>query len=382
MPLVLSALVALGGCVAGQQTGETAAVEPPPAAGAAQSAEGPVLDEKTALSLAAMPLACLDRPHKAPRRTGYLYELSTVLRRDYEDSRAFYGCYDWHSAVNSTWALVSLLDRYPEIGVAPLIVEKLEQHLSKSALAGEVEFFRTEGNHSFERPYGWGWFLMLRATLLESAHPRATAWAEATSELAEIFVAGLIDYLGKLAYPMRVGTHANTAFALDLARTYSARSGHDELTAAVYEAARGFFIGDTNCPLDYEPSGSDFLSPCLEEAKLMSVVLGREEFAAWLEIFLPAPNDPRFQTLRAAIDLGNPEAALDTNSHLIGLAFTRAEALSRIAAVLPATDPRGPVYRQVAAHNASAGMMAMFEADYLGSHWLGTFAVRYLITLP
>ncbi len=149
----------------------------------------PELDEITALALAALPLACLDRPHRAPSSDGYLYERPATLRADFENNRAFYGCFDWHSAVNSIWALVELLDRFPESPITPLIVEKLDEHLGAQPLAGELSFFTD--NRSFERPYGWAWLLALHAALSKSTHPDADTWAANTAPLAQLFVGRL-----------------------------------------------------------------------------------------------------------------------------------------------------------------------------------------------
>lgn len=349
-----------------------------------READAPRLDERAALGLASLPLACLDRPQPRRRGSGYLYERELVLRPDFEARRAFYGCYDWHSAVNSTWTLVRLLERFPELEVAPLIVEKLREHLSETALQGEQEFFAAEGNESFERPYGWAWFLALDAALRDLDNEEAGVWAQRTSPLALRFADGLVDYLGKLDYPFRVGTHANTAFTLDLALGWARATDHEQLRAAVDRAARRLFARDRSCPLAYEPSGGDFLSPCLEEAKLMAAVLPAEELEPWLDGFLPPPDSGAFRSLDVPVVVADREEELDISqqgakSHLIGLSFTRAEALLRIAAALPAGDPRRGVYARVADAHGRRGFAAMFDAEYLGSHWLATFAVRYLL---
>lgn len=377
---LLAALLAIG-CVPADPGGGT------PQAGGPEGppAEGPRLDRPTALALAAMPLACLDRPHPAPSRTGYLYARTLAMRPDYESTRAFYGCYDWHSAVNSTWALVALLRRDPELPVAPLIVEKLRQHLASDPLAGELEYF--EDNPTFERPYGWAWLLALQGELVQFEHPEAAAWATALQPLADRFSAGLVEYLQLLDYPLRVGTHANTAFAIDLAHAYARATDRTELAAALATRARELFGADRDCPLAYEPSASDFLSPCLQEAVTMVSVLSPDEASDWLDGFLPEPDDGSFQRLAAPLRIAAADEELDVGqqgarSHLIGLAFTRAEALSRLASALAPGDPRVAAYRALAAELATWGMESMFDADYLGSHWIGTFATRYLVTLP
>ena len=187
--LALLLLLATSACTVPSPAADEPAPSSVTAAGADTAATpvtdaGIEFDRSTALGLAALPLACLDRPQSAPRGTGYLYERTPQLRLGFDRERAFYGCYDWHSAVNSTWALVAILDRFPDLPVAPLIVEKLDAHLSEATLAGELEFFQTDGNRTFERPYGWAWLLKLQSQLSASQHTRAASWAAGTAPLA------------------------------------------------------------------------------------------------------------------------------------------------------------------------------------------------------
>ena len=387
--VVLLLLVAVASIACDRGPTPAATVAEAPEESQAQARPVPVreavLDERTALSMAALPLACLDRPQSASSRTGYLYARTQTLRQDFENTRAFYGCYDWHSAVNSTWMLVTLLRRFPNLEVAPLIVEKLRQHLSAEALAGEEAFFIADGNRTFERPYGWAWFLALHGELSRLDHPAAAAWRQNTAQLAEHFATGLLDYLDKLDYPMRVGTHANTAFSLDLALDFALATGREGLASALVARARELYLDDVACPLAYEPSASDFLSPCLEEAKVMAVALPQDEFVLWLDNFLPSVDSVGFERIASPLMVGEDGEDLDINqqgarSHLIGLAFTRAEGLARVASALPVDDPRVEIYRRVAEEHSRRGLAAMFDADYLGSHWIGTFAVRYMVT--
>lgn len=379
-PLIVAVtLLALTGC---RPDTEPAAPLDRPATVAARPGEAK-LDESTAMALAAMPLACLDRPHAAPRGTGYLYERSATLRPDFETTRAFYGCFDWHSAVNSTWALVEILDRFPESRIAPLIAEKLGEHLGAGPLAGELSFFTD--SRSFERPYGWAWLLALHAALNNSAHPDAATWAANVAPLAQLFVDRLPLYLGSLDYPVRVGTHANTAFAMDLILDYAESTDDTELQQLVTASAAALFGADADCPLGFEPSASDFLSPCLQEAVLMSRVLEHSDFASWHDSFLPSADSPGFGALAEQVELGESVTEdgglMGAKSHLIGLAFTRAEGLNRLAAALGSEHASFEAYRSTAAQQAVHGTEAMFEANYYGSHWLGTFAIKYLITL-
>ena len=355
---------------------------------------GPMLDLETALSLAAMPLSCVDRPHALrPDRAGYLDDISYTRRRDFDRNRAFYGCWDWHSAVNSTWAMVRLVKEMPELPVAPLIREKLRDHLSEEALAGELEYL--SDNPSFERPYGWVWLLLLHGELASWDDPFAASWAERLEPVVSHLSDRLVDYLADLERPVRTGVHPNTAFAIATALQAEEMAERPALEEALRASAERFFGPDRNCPVAYEPGRSDFLSPCLEEAAVMGMVLDPEPYATWLGGFLPPLDSDEFEPLRETNPAGAREdeppeggdvvtndslrSAYGTYSHLIGLAFTRADAMLRIAAALPEGDPRASELRAMATEHARTGYATMFDADYAGSHWIGSFALKYLV---
>ena len=378
-------------------------------------AEERELDLEMALTLVAMPLSCLDRPHAAPRdRSTYLDTIVTSRRPGYERSRAFYGCWDWHSAVNSTWAIVRIYKEFPQLSLSGLITEKLDSHLSQEALVGELEFF--EKNRTFERLYGWAWLLKLYAELRTWEHPESETWVDRVEPLATLFSERTVEYLAELKRPSRSGTHSNTAFALAMMLDASRSLGDTDLEEAIMEESVRLFEPDSGCPTAYEPWAADFLSPCLEEAALMALVLEADAYRGWFDKFLPPVSSREFLPLMRPIDPENVvesfvdgpverdaakvsrgidvdatatekerrEAdemrALASTSHLIGLAFIRADALNRIASALAPGDARIPVYRKLAVLHGSMGFDAMFQADYAGSHWLGTFALKYLLT--
>ena len=354
----------------------------------------PALDIETALALAAMPLSCVDRPHALrPDREGYLDDVAYARRRGFEQERAFYGCWDWHSAVNSTWTMVRLLKEMPELPVGPLIREKLRDHLSEAAMAGELQYLTD--NPAFERPYGWAWLLLLHAEFASWDDPDAGTWAERLTPVTDLVAERLGDYLAELETPVRTGVHPNTAFAVAMSLQATAMVARPELEPVLRGAAVRFFGEDRRCPTAYEPGRSDFVSPCLEEAALMAMVMERDDFVPWLDGFLPPTDSDEFANLRnpaaagpsdepppeggAVITNDSLRAALGARSHLIGLAFTRADAMLRIANALPADDPRVVPLRTLASEHARAGFETMFDADYAGSHWIGSFAVRYLV---
>jgi len=361
--------------------------------------EVPDLNEKTATALAALPLSCLDRIHSNDADESYLYQESAALRPTYEDSLAFYGCYDWHSSVNSTWAIVRLHKEFPELYVGKLIRQKLDNHLSEASMAGEHHYFEEVASESFERPYGWAWLMKLYTELATWDREEAQTWAENVRPLTELFAERTIEYLNNLAYPRRAGVHENTAFSFGFMLEYAALTENDRLREAVTRRAKDFFLDDVDCPLRYEPSGSSFLSPCLAQAELMSRILTPDSFAEWLDAFLAPVHSSQFAPLTRPIETESGylddlieqdseegedgEADEDdlkgAKSHLIGLTFHRADALYAIAKALPDDDARTEAYRRVARLNAKRGFDAMFNADYLGTHWLGTYAVMALV---
>ena len=375
--LVVPVLANGGTAAAGTSPARQAATKGPPA---------PVLDRDVATWLVTLPLACVDKLHDAPRGRGYLYETSSVLRPDYAKTRAFYGCSDWHSAVNSTWTLVKILRGFPDVKVAGLIRGKLNEHLTPDAMKGEVAFFEEEGNKSFERPYGWAWLLRLYGDLRSWDDPDAKKWAANVEPLAKLLLDRTIPYLQTLAAPMRIGTHANTAYTLRLLLEYAQGNNERGLEQAVVERAQKFYAGDAGCAPNVEVSGSDFFSPCLEEAALMSRVLAAPEFARWLDSFLPPPDAPAFKSLSERLEMSGTNEELEkanmlgAKAHLIGLPISRARALAEIAAGLAAGDSRIPRYRALAAFHAETTIAAMYEADYAGTHWIATYILDYLLS--
>lgn len=344
------------------------------------------LDRETAAWLVTLPLGCIDKVHEAPKSRGYLYETTVAIKPDFAKSRAFYGCSDWHSAVNSIWTMVKVLRTYPDLRVARLIREKLNEHLAPAALAGEVSFFSEEGERSFERPYGYAWLLRLYGELRSWDDPDARKWAASVQPLAKLLLDRTTPYLQTLAAPMRIGTHANTAFTLQLLLEYARLTGESALEQAVVERSRHFFGSDRGCAPNLEVSGSDFFSPCLLEAALMGQVLPSSDFRSWLSAFLPPPDSPGFEALRSVVDMKGANAELEkadlmgAKAHLIGLAISRAKSLEQIATALPPSDARVPEFRRIAAQQARWGMGAMYDADYVGTHWIGTYLVDYLLS--
>ena len=338
----------------------------------------PSFNQEQALALVALPLSCVDRPQAVPEgRVDYLWvqEGKPRLLESYDKNRVFYGCFDWHSAVNSTWTMVAVLKQFPKIPVGPLIREKLKEHLAKKAIEGEMAFFKSARN--FELPYGYAWLLKLYAELATWDDPEAKTWKENLEPMVQQFSKKLVDYFEHLPYASRAGMHPNTAFSIGLLLDYTEVAGDAPLRDAALKAANRFFLHDRACPTAYEPGGTEFLSPCLAEAGLMSKVLDRAHFVPWLDEFLPPIYSASFKPLTAPVDVSGitKEDLQGGKSHLIGLAFERAQAMADVSKALPAGDPRIPVLRRLAVINGRSGFEALSAAGYYGSHWLGTYAV-------
>jgi hypothetical protein len=344
------------------------------------AAAAPVLEDKQALFLSTMPLACLDRPQAHPPSRGYLWEATYRPVDDYQKKLAFYGCFDWHSSVNSIWTLVRLLKTYPDMPVAGLARQKLGQHLDKSNLAGELAYLKGAGQ--FERPYGYAWILKLAAEIGDWNDPDAKKWSANMAPLAEWTSKEMTQFLTALDKPNRGGVHPNTAFAMYLMLDYVDLTHDDALHTAIVDSAKRFYTADKNCETKTEPAGSDFLSPCLTEAAVMSRVVERSAFLAWFDGFMPAMYSPDFKPITEPVDTSGITRAdkLAGKSHLIGLAFQRGVVMNRLADVLPASDLRAGVLRRLAALHGVKGMQGMHDAGYFGSHWLATYAVYYMVS--
>lgn len=281
------------------------------------------------------------------------------------------------------------------MSLAPVIRQRLTDHLGKDNIAGEVAFFSydkigdSEGK-DFERPYGYTWLLKLYGELASWKDPDAEKLAANMQPLVKLLAGKYVEYLKSLPYPMRVGVHPNTALTMGFALDYTDAVPDPAVKTAVRDAALRFFSNDKNCPTTYEPSNGDFVSPCLAEAMLISRVLDQQSFVRWLNEFLPPGDSPAFKVYQLEIDTSRIQASgsnadaedkeglLGSKAHLIGLAFQRSTDLLRIASALPPGDARVPVFMHLADFNAQQGFRKMGDAGYLGQHWLATYAVLYM----
>jgi Protein of unknown function (DUF2891) len=332
-------------------------------------------DEAAAGRFAALALDCVHKEY--PNKIAHVLSSDADVLPPRELTPAFYGCYDWHSSVHGHWLLVRLARTFPDAPFAAKARAAVAESLTPEHIAGEVKYLNGAGRASFERPYGIAWLLQLDAELREWNDAQAKSWAATLKPLSEAAVARLEEWLPKLASPIRIGEHDQTAFSfgliLDWTRTAGDRATEDLLTGRI----RDFYLQDRGCPFSWEPSGQDFLSPCLAEADLMRRVLAPPQFAAWLTAFLPGiPAGGSATWLQPAVvtDASDPKLA-----HLDGLNLSRAWMLEGIAAGLPAGDARRTSLLAAAARHRDAGLRAVTGEHYEGGHWLGSFAV-YLTT--
>ncbi len=329
-----------------------------------------ILTEERAAVLAGLALRCI--------QTEYPNKLSHVLNGD-ADARtprelhpAFFGCFDWHSAVHGHWMLVRILRLFPALPGAGRIRQALDANLRPKHVLAEVEYLRGEGRVSFERTYGWAWLLKLREEMIAWDDVDARRWSAALAPLADEIVARYGEFLPRQYYPIRTGVHQNTAFGIAFALDYARATADDRLAAVLLERARTYYARDRGCPGDWEPGGDDFFSPCLVEADLMRRVLRPDEFGDWFEAFLPA------LARGASSPLLTPAIVTDRTDpklvHLDGLNLSRAWCLFGIGSALP--DER--VAATLVA-SADRHLRATFEyissGSYEGEHWLASFAV-------
>jgi hypothetical protein len=308
-----------------------------------------VLEAATATALARVALANVTREY--PRRLDQLLASAHDEWRPRVRHPAFYGSYDWHSAVHMHWLLARLQRLFPRMegDIAPV----LDAHLAGEAIAGELQSIQGPGGATFERPYGWAWLLALQAELL-----RLGRWSVAP--LAEELARRLAHYLESSPYPVRAGTHGNTAFASLLALDYAQAAQDSTLKGRIEAAAIRWYGADRACPVAYEPSADDFLSPALVEALLMRRLLERRDFESWWKRFLPQGFGP-LAAPPQVIDHADPK-----QSHLDGLCLSRAWCFTHLG------------YPALAAVHLEAGMPHVAGGDYAGEHWLASFALLAL----
>jgi len=344
-----------------------------------RAASTPQFDAESAERFAKLALACVHKEY--PNKIAHVLNSDADVAPPRKLNPAFCGCYDWHSSVHGHWLLVRLLRTFPDAAFAKDARAALKQSLTAENLKQEASYIKGEGRSSFERPYGLSWLLQLSAELREWDDPDAKEWSTNLKPLEDVAVERLTTWLQKLSNPVRIGEHDQTAFGLGLMFDYARAAKNDSFARLIRDSAKKFFLADKNCPLNYEPSGEDFLSPCLGEADAMRRVLPQKEFANWLKNFMPQipvgrEENDNADWLKIAV---SPDPSDPKLAHLDGLNLSRAWMLEGIVSTLPADDPRRAALQAAADAHRRAGLAAVTGEHYEGGHWLGSFAV-YLTT--
>lgn len=330
------------------------------------------LTYETGKRLSSNPLECYNK--------AFPYKFSQVLNST-EDVKEpqdlvpiFYGCFDWHSSVHGHWLLAAMLNRFPDTPLADEIVQVFNEQFQEEKLGKELEFFKKSYNKHFERTYGWAWFLKLHQELKNSPLDQDYGWSATLKPLADHIVVGYKKFLPNLVYPIRVGEHSNTAFGLIFAYEYALDSNDDELIELIRFNATSLFSTDEGCPLTWEPSGYDFLSPCLQEADLMGrISQDPVDFAAWLNKFLPQLFQEDF--------ILEPGEVIDRTDgklvHLDGLNFSRGWNLYALLINLSKSNSTSESIKaklmSIADEHLRKSMEFVIGGDYAGSHWLASF---------
>lgn len=311
-----------------------------------------------------------------PNKPDHVLAAPGDVRATRELHPAFYGSYDWHSCVHMHWLLARVRRLHPALPERAAIAAAFDAHFADDAIATECVYLARPQATTFERTYGWAWLLELARELGQGDDPDARRWARALAPLADAFAARYVDYLPRARYPIRHGMHANSAFGLAFAIDYARASGAAALEEACVSRALAWFAADRDVPAAWEPSGADFLSPALMEADLMRRVLPHGRYGAWLDAFLPrlARREPAALFAPAEVaDRADPQIV-----HLDGLNLSRAWCMRGIANALPPGDARVRALLGAAEAHLEAGLAGIESADYMGAHWLATFAVLAL----
>ena len=326
----------------------------------------------TASQFASIALKHVGREY--PNKLDHVLNGPDDVRSPQELHPIFFGSFDWHSCVHGHWLLARLYRRFPELPDATAIRTLFNHQFSPAKVEGERDYLRRPGTRGFERPYGWTWALMLAGELERHDSAEGRGWAQALRPLAEEFVQRFESYLPLCTYPVRAGVHSNTAFALILARDYARTVGNRDFDALCVQTARRWY-GEDRDYRSLEPSQDEFLSPTLIEAALMADVLSPEEFTAWFAAFLPGAGHG------APANVFSPASVSDRSdgkiAHLDGLNLSRAWCFELILGQVSQTDPLHARARlAIDEHLASA--LAHVAGDYMGEHWLASFALLAL----
>jgi len=331
------------------------------------------LTQAGASHLASLPLKCLQQEY--PNKTSHTAAAAAdQLQSPQQMHPAFYGCFDWHSCVHGHWMLVRLLKDFPSLPEAPQIRASISRNINPANIQQEVAYFGMPLSKNFERTYGWAWLLKLQQELLTWNDPDAITWRKALQPLCDTVISLWMNFLPKQTYPNRTGVHPNTAFGLVLALDYARAAGNKPFEAAIIRSSKSIYLHDKNAPTTWEPDGSDFLSPSLEEADLMRRVLSKPDFLQWFNNWISTAGLQHLTQLPVVSDRTDLQIV-----HLDGLCFSRSWCMKGIASLLPANDKRKQLLLQSAIKHLNASLPNIASGSYGGEHWLASFAVYALV---
>ncbi|MFL5481626.1 MAG: DUF2891 domain-containing protein [Gemmatimonadaceae bacterium] len=332
----------------------------------------PLLTPDLAAKFARLALSHVTREY--PNILDHVLNNSDDVKSPRELHPVFFGSFDWHSCVHGYWLLATVERLFPALEVTGEIRQLFDAQLTSAKVQAEVEYLAQPLRATFERPYGWGWLLMLSAELNRGSVERQT-WRDALSPLATAFAERFKSFLPKATYPTRVGTHFNSAFAIALALEYADEFSDTGLESLLRMTSSRWFENDADVQA-WEPSGEDFLSPSLMEAECMRRAVGSSEFSNWLDRFFP-----RLES-REPVALFTPAIVSDRSdgriAHLDGLNLSRAWCWRSLSRTWPAGDVRQTIALEAADQHLGASMPHV-AGDYMGEHWLATFALLALL---
>lgn len=307
-----------------------------------------------------------------PNKISHSLNSKDDLKEPHKMYPIFYGSYDWHSSVHSHWLLVKVLRSYPGYVDTKKIIDTLNSQFNAEKAKGELKYLTNPINNGFERPYGWGWFLKLSLEIKLLDTKEAKIWDKNLSPIAEFFAKAFKTFFIKLDYPIRVGTHFNSAFGLYFAYEFASHIKDYELIEVINNQAKKWFLNDSNMQV-LEPCGDEFLSPVLMEALLLSKVLQRNTFIDFLSKYLPSLHLKQPSTLFKVVNVSDRSDG--KIAHLDGLNLSRAWCFREISKFC-----QNPL-KDILLDNANKhfdSAINNIEKDYMGSHWLGSFALLAL----
>jgi len=331
------------------------------------------LSEKQAVTLTRLPLHCIVTEY--PNKTGHVInDQKEAVMSPMQLHPSFYGCLDWHSSVHGHWMLLKLLKEFPGISLKDSIIMVLENSFQEERIKAEADYFVSfKNSNTYERTYGWAWLLKLDEELLNFNNPLAKKWHKTLQPLTQKVVELWKDYLKKQTYPNRTGVHLNTAFGLCFALDWARSVKDAEFEAAIVSKSKEFYLNNSATPAYLEPDGTDFLSPSLEIADLMSRILPAKEFEKWFKNFYEKRSLDNIIKLPVVSDRSDMQIV-----HLDGLTLSRSWCMKGIAKALPAKNKTRMLFEKTSDMFLNEAIPNIFSGNYGGEHWLASFAVYAL----